>query len=51
VDIIGDHREHQGIHARDVLARIRSGDPQWELMVPAPVVRMVKERKLFEWRG
>jgi len=50
-DITGHHREHEDIRARDVLARIRSGDPKWESMVPAPVVRMVKERKLFEWRG
>ena len=51
VDIRAYHREYQGIHARNVLACIRSGDPQWESLVPAPVVRMVKERKLFEWRG
>ena len=50
-DVTGHHREHEDIRARDVLARIRSGDPKWESMVPAPVVRMVKERKLFGWRG
>jgi len=51
VDIRSYYREYQGIHARDVLAHIRSGDPRWEAMVPTPVVRMVKQRKLFEWRG
>jgi cobalamin biosynthesis Mg chelatase CobN len=51
VDIRRYRREYQRIHARTVLACIRSGDSQWEAMVPAPVVRMVKERKLFEWRG
>lgn len=51
VDITGYHREYQKIYARDVLTRIRTGDPQWESMVPAPVVRMVKERKLFGWQG
>ena len=50
-DITGYHREHQKIHAHDVLARIRAGDPLWESMVPAPVVHMVRERKLFGWRG
>ncbi|OGB94111.1 MAG: nicotinate-nucleotide adenylyltransferase, partial [candidate division NC10 bacterium RBG_16_65_8] len=50
-DIAGHHREYQDIRARDVLSRIRTGDQKWEPMVPAPVVRMVKERKLFGWRG
>jgi hypothetical protein len=50
-DITGHHREHQDIRARDVLTRIRTGDPTWESMVPMPVVGMVKERKLFGWRG
>jgi hypothetical protein len=51
VDITRYHREYQDIRARDVLTRIRTGDPQWESLVPAPVVRMVKERKLFGWQG
>jgi len=50
-DIGRYHGEHQSISGRDVLRRIRTGDPQWESMVPAPVVRMVKERKLFGWQG
>jgi hypothetical protein len=50
-DITGYREEYQNISAGDVLTRIRTGDPTWESMVPAPVVRMVKERKLFGWQG
>jgi hypothetical protein len=50
-DITGYHEQYLRISGREVLARIRSGDPHWEAMVPAPVVRLVKERKLFGWQG
>jgi hypothetical protein len=49
-DITGYHEQHLRISGREVLARIRNGDPGWEAMVPAPVVRLVKERRLFGWR-
>ncbi len=39
--------EHLTISAADVLAEIRSGDPGWELLVPPPVVRLIRERRLF----
>ena len=35
------------IFSRDVLAKIRSDDPEWEAMVPPVVAQMIKERKLF----
>lgn len=35
------------IFSRDVLAKIRAGDPAWENMVPPVVAQMIKERKLF----
>jgi hypothetical protein len=35
------------IMPRDVLARLQAGDSSWEAMVPAAVVRVIKERKLF----
>lgn len=35
------------IFSRDVLAKIRSGDPTWETMVPPQVARLIKERHLF----
>lgn len=37
------------IFSRDVLAKIRSGDPAWEAMVPPAVAQMIKERKLFNY--
>ena len=37
------------IFSRDVLSKIRSGDPVWETMVPPTVAQMIKERKLFNY--
>ena len=37
------------IFSRDVLAKIRSGDPSWETMVPKQVAEMIKDRKLFNY--
>jgi hypothetical protein len=37
------------IFSRDVLAKIRGGDPSWETMVPKQVADMIKERKLFNY--
>jgi hypothetical protein len=37
------------IFSRDVLAKIRAGDPAWETMVPPTVAQMIKERKLFNY--
>jgi hypothetical protein len=35
------------IFSRDVLTKIRCGDPSWEAMVPAQVAQMILDRKLF----
>jgi hypothetical protein len=37
------------VFSRDVLRRIREGDPAWEQMVPAPVVAAIKKRRLFDY--
>jgi nicotinamide mononucleotide adenylyltransferase len=37
--------------SRDVLAKIRSGDTAWEIMVPPQVAHIIRERKLFGYRG
>ncbi len=37
--------------SRDVLAKIRSGDAAWEIMVPPQVAHSIKERKLFGYQG
>jgi hypothetical protein len=38
-------------YAQRVLAKIRTGDPTWEDMVPPQVARMIKERRLFHCAG
>jgi hypothetical protein len=50
-DITGFREAYQDISGRDVLTGIRSGDRRWESMVPPPVVRVVKVRKLFGYPG
>ena len=35
------------IFSRDVLQRIKTGDPSWERMVPEGVATAIKKRKLF----
>jgi len=35
------------IRSRDVLARIQSGDPSWEPLVPQPIVELIKRHGLF----
>jgi hypothetical protein len=39
------------IFSRDVLAKIRAADGSWEKMVPPQVAGLIKERKLFSYRG
>jgi hypothetical protein len=39
------------ILSRDVLARMKKGDPTWETMVPAGVAATIKERKLLGYHG
>jgi hypothetical protein len=39
--------ECMGINSRHVLKLIAQGDPAWENMVPEPVAKLIKERKLF----
>lgn len=38
------------IFSRNVLARLRAGDPSWEAMVPPEVAELVKRRKLLGYR-
>jgi hypothetical protein len=39
------------IFSRDVLAKIRQGDRAWESMVPPQVAVLIKDRKLFGYKG
>ena len=45
--IVGYDQNILSIFSRDVLNRIKSGDPMWERMVPEPVVDAIKKRGLF----
>ena len=39
------------IRSQDVLAKIRSGDPAWELLVPPPIAAIIKRDGLFGYRA
>lgn len=52
IQAVKDYNEcYLPIFSREVLARIKKGDPGWELMVPPQVAAMIKERKLFGFPG
>ncbi|HWD18653.1 MAG TPA: TonB-dependent receptor [Verrucomicrobiae bacterium] len=38
------------IFSRDILQRLRSGDPTWDASVPPEVATMIRERKLFGYK-
>ena len=44
-------KDYLPIFSRDVLVKIREGDPAWEAMVPAQVAKTIKERKFFGYPG
>jgi hypothetical protein len=46
-DIREYNRECLSIYASDVLEKIKSGDAAWEESVPPPIVKVIKEKKLF----
>jgi hypothetical protein len=48
-DIRDYNQDYLSIFAREVLDQIRSGDRAWEQLVPARVVEMIRDRKLFGW--
>jgi len=41
------HPEYLRIHPPDVLAKLRSGDSNWERMVPPEVAHIIKQRQFF----
>jgi hypothetical protein len=43
--------EYLRIFPPDALAKLQSGDSGWELMVPAEVVQIIKEREFFGYRS
>jgi len=47
-----DYRpEYLPIFSRDVLGKIKSGEPDWESMVPAQVAKIIKERNLLGYKA
>ncbi len=44
------HREYLKIFPPEVLAKMRTGDPAWERMVPPEVSEMIKARGFFGYR-
>ena len=51
VQEITDYRpEYLRIHPPEVLAKLQSGDSNWEQMVPPEVVHMIKKRQFFGYR-
>jgi hypothetical protein len=49
--VTGFNEATLNIISRDVLAKIKSGDPTWELAVPPAVVGLIKQRGLFDYRA
>jgi hypothetical protein len=43
--------EYLRIHPPDVLAKLQSGDPAWEGMVPREVAEIIKNRQFFGYRA
>lgn len=43
--------EHFTIFSRDILQKIREGDPTWENSVPLSAAKIIKERNMFRSQG
>ena len=49
-EITDYHREYLRIHPPEVLAKLQSGDNNWEQMAPPEVVHIIKKRQFFGYR-
>ena len=45
------HRDYLHIFSREVLDKIKEGDPSWEAMVPDAVVDVIKRNAFFDYRA
>jgi hypothetical protein len=43
--------EYLRIYPPDALAKLQSGDPVWERMVPPEVAKIIKDRQFFGYRA
>ena len=50
-EIADYHPEYLRIYPADALAKLQSGDSNWERMVPPEVVQIIKEREFFGYRA
>lgn len=50
VPMAGCKLECLGINSEKTLAKLQSGDPAWESMVPPEVAEIIKTRKFFGWK-
>ncbi|MBI3875340.1 MAG: TonB-dependent receptor [Verrucomicrobia bacterium] len=52
IESLRDYNEaYLPIFSRDVLAKLRAGDPSWEAAVPPIVAQMIRERRLFNYKA
>jgi hypothetical protein len=49
VPMAGCKLDYLGINSEKTLAKLQSGDSSWEEMVPPEVVKIIKDRVLFNW--
>jgi hypothetical protein len=50
-EVTGYNPEYLRIFPPDALAKLQSGDPSWEKMVPPEVVKIIKQREFFGYRA
>ena len=50
-EITDYNADYLRIHPPETLAKLQSGDPGWESMVPPEVARMIKERQFFGYQS
>lgn len=51
VDILGCDNVDTSIHSSNVREMLASNDPKWEELVPSSVCNIIKERRLFGYKG
>ncbi len=49
-DITPSNNEFLRIRSQDLLDKMRAGDASWEKSVPAPIVEVIKQKKLFGYK-
>lgn len=46
-NIVNYNRDYLSIYSGDVLEKIKAADVAWEKLVPPPIVKVIKDKKLF----